>query len=194
MRNVLFILIFIIYFILCLKLIVVGDTSGFKLIEFNEGFKYNSEAIIGLLIIVGISILVWSFDHYANKDYEQHNENIKINEVKKGELKNTSTSNFVIVTPKSKGIAILLVLIGGPLGLFYSTTKGALIMTLVAISGVIIFYAFLFNMEFIFFKPDSLFLLSASWLIGILVYLLICVIWTVNAVEEYNKLLMGANK
>ena len=92
---------------------------------------------------------------------------------------NNSTKPQIIVAhyTKSVGISILLTLLFGSVGLFYSTISGGLIMTLLFSPGIIIL---LFTGHF----------LSAGLLA--LLYYPICVIWGMRAVATYNhKLLNG---
>ena len=49
-------------------------------------------------------------------------------------MENQQAKQVVVVTPtKSVGIAILLTILFGPLGMFYSTVKGAIIMIVVSV-------------------------------------------------------------
>ncbi len=78
----------------------------------------------------------------------------------------------VVVTPtKSMGLAILLTVLFGPIGMFYSTIWGAIIM--VPISAVVIFFTFG---------------------IGVLVTWPICIIWTAVATSSHNKKLLSGQK
>lgn len=78
--------------------------------------------------------------------------------------------NQVIVRlPKSAGTAALLSFFFGPLGMFYSTVPGALIMMLVS-----------FIVGFVTLG------------IGLFVTQPICIIWAAVAANNYNKKLMGA--
>ncbi|MBV4356307.1 hypothetical protein [Pinibacter aurantiacus] len=88
--------------------------------------------------------------------------------------------NYLITKqPKSKGIAILLVILFGPLGMFYSTIAGGLTMTLAAPILVLSLFGkawsshdFAFNM------------LGVLW--TFLSYIL-CFLWAVSAVKDYNS-------
>lgn len=97
--------------------------------------------------------------------------------------------NYIVTKAlKSKGIAILLVFIFGPFGMFYSTIWGAIVMLLVAPALVIgFFYAVMhdmatpaFCMLFIFFA---------------IIYYITCFLWAVAAVVDHNRnLIAGQNE
>jgi hypothetical protein len=71
----------------------------------------------------------------------------------------------IVVTPtKSVGISIILTVVFGPLGMFYSTILGAIIMLIV--SGIIGFVTFGY---------------------GLIITHPICVIWGALATHSYNK-------
>lgn len=74
----------------------------------------------------------------------------------------------VVVSTKSSGIAVLLTILFGPIGMFYSTIIGALIMLPVSI--VVGFF-------------------TAG--LGLLVTWPICIIWAAMAASSYNKKLMS---
>ncbi len=75
----------------------------------------------------------------------------------------------IIITPtKSVGISIILTVIFGPLGMFYSTIPGAIIMLIV--SGIVG-------------------LVTLGY--GLIVTHPICVIWGALAAHSYNKKLLG---
>jgi hypothetical protein len=93
------------------------------------------------------------------------------------------TAPFIVTkSPKSIGIAILLALLFGPIGLFYASVSGGLIMTITPIFLVIVFIYGL-GMESAALVEWSiiliLFFLSTYWLINI--------IWAVISVNIYNK-------
>ena len=89
---------------------------------------------------------------------------------------------LVIVTKstKSVGIAILLVAIFGPLGMFYSTIGGAIFMSIMA--PVIFFFILMSgNLGYI--------------ILGLIIYYPICMIWASTAVSSYNrKIINQANQ
>lgn len=81
----------------------------------------------------------------------------------------SNAAQYVVVTPtKSVGIAIILTVLFGPLGMFYSTIWGAIIMTVLS-----------------FFVG----ILTAG--IGLLVTWPISIIWGAAAVSSYNKKLLA---
>ena len=93
------------------------------------------------------------------------------------------TAPFVVTkSPKSIGIAILLTLLFGPIGLFYASVSGGLIMTITPIFLLILFLYGL-GMEYTALVEWSVILiiifLSTFWLINI--------IWSVISVNIYNK-------
>ncbi|MBX3163776.1 MAG: hypothetical protein KF900_04800 [Bacteroidetes bacterium] len=83
-----------------------------------------------------------------------------------------------IKTPKSKGIAILLVFLFGPIGMFYATIRGALIMLLIAFGACLL----IFDFSGFFISVSISLLLIFLW-----VYLIVCIVWSYNAVVEYNQ-------
>jgi hypothetical protein len=81
------------------------------------------------------------------------------------------SQHIVVTSTKSVGISILLTLIFGSIGMFYSTVKGAIIMTLLTIVLAIVFIAT---------NPAALLLhFPAMWLISI--------IWGAMAVKSFNR-------
>jgi hypothetical protein len=70
----------------------------------------------------------------------------------------------VVKNKKSMGITILLSVLFGPLGMFYSTVTGAIVMIIVSI-------------------PVALFTVG----IGLLFTWPICIIWAAVATNNYNK-------
>jgi len=87
-------------------------------------------------------------------------------------MANTNENVNVVVTrsPKSVGISIALTLFFGPLGMFYSTIIGAIIMSIITlIVGI-------FTMG-----------------IGLIIIWPINVIWAAIATNSYNKKLMRGN-
>ncbi len=69
---------------------------------------------------------------------------------------------------KSMFISILLTLLFGPLGMFYSTIKGAVVMLVITIAAAI-------------------FTLGYS----VIITWLVCIIWGAVAVNKYNEKLRG---
>jgi predicted membrane protein len=83
---------------------------------------------------------------------------------------------------KSLGLAIVLTLFLGPLGLFYASITGGLIMCLIPI---LLFALFLFGA-----LADSSFILASSLILLIVFavsYWIICVIWAATAVSNHNN-------
>ena len=89
---------------------------------------------------------------------------------------------LVTKSPKSVGIAILLTFLLGPIGLFYASVSGGLIMTFTPI--------FLFLLAFVgLFQENALLL---GWSVGLLIifavtFWLINIIWAVISVLSYNQ-------
>ncbi len=93
------------------------------------------------------------------------------------------TTQFVIVkSHKSTGIAILLTLLFGPIGLFYASVAGGIILTFVvpAILIILIFAGAI--------QSEAILLASLIFTFVISIfYWLICIIWAIIAVQDYNK-------
>jgi len=83
---------------------------------------------------------------------------------------------IVVQTQRSIGVSILLALLFGSLGLFYSTVSGGLIMTLLFTPGIAV----------IFFSGH----IVISILFALLYYP-ICIIWGIKAVKNYNQKLIN---
>jgi hypothetical protein len=100
------------------------------------------------------------------------------------------TTPFIVTkSPKSIGIAILLTILFGPIGLFYASISGALIMILAPIFIVVLL---VFGV-----LQDSSVLMNLS--IGILIffvltYWLISIIWAVISVNSYNEEIEDENR
>lgn len=94
-----------------------------------------------------------------------------------------STPNYVIVkSTKSTGVAILLTILLGPIGLFYASVAGGLVMTLTPL--------FLFVLMIIGMFGDSTILFTSSFMLLIFLAMtawLISIIWAVVAVGNYNR-------
>lgn len=82
---------------------------------------------------------------------------------------------------KSLGLAVVLTFFFGPLGLFYATLSGGLIMCLtpIVLVGILIFGT-LAESEFLVFSSFFLMMIFA------ISYWVICVIWAVAAVNSHN--------
>jgi predicted membrane protein len=90
---------------------------------------------------------------------------------------------------KSLGLAIVLTLFFGPLGLFYASITGGLIMCL---TPVLLFALFVFGAV-----ADSSFLLASSLfllIVFVLSYWIICVIWAATAVSNHNNKVNDAKR
>lgn len=100
-------------------------------------------------------------------------------------------ASHVVVTPtKSVGIQILLILFLGPLGLFYSTVKGALVM-LLGVPVVGVFVAALGAASAHASQGGSVMAVLGGFAIMIPVMWIGSFIWGVAAVKSYNKKLLG---
>ena len=93
-----------------------------------------------------------------------------------------TTPFLVMKSPKSIGIAILLTILFGPIGLFYASISGALIMIFTPI--------FLLLLLIIADSQDNSVLMG--WSLGLsiifaLTYWLINIIWAVLSVRSYNE-------
>lgn len=78
----------------------------------------------------------------------------------------------VVVTPtKSAGVAILLTVLFGPLGMFYSTIAGASVMIVVSLVVA------LFTLGF-----------------GLILTWPICIVWAAMAASSHNQKLVGGAK
>ena len=77
----------------------------------------------------------------------------------------------VVVSTKSAGIAILLTILFGPIGMFYSTIAGAIIMCIVTV------------------------VVGAITLgIGLLVTWPICILWAALAANAYNNRILAQSR
>ena len=81
------------------------------------------------------------------------------------------TQPIVVAPPKSMGLAVILTVLFGPLGMFYSTVIGGVIMLVASV----ILGAFTFGL-------------------GLLVTWPVCIVWGAVAVSSYNKSLMASAK
>jgi len=96
---------------------------------------------------------------------------------------------FVTKSPKSIGIAILLTILFGPIGLFYASVSGAIILILAPV--------FLVMLLVFGVSQDNSALMNLS--LGLLIFLaltywLICIIWAILSVTSYNKEIEDVNK
>ena len=77
----------------------------------------------------------------------------------------------VVISTKSPGIAILLTILFGPIGMFYSTIPGAILMCLVSlVVGVL------------------------TLGLGLLLTWPICVLWAALAANAYNKKVLARSQ
>jgi len=89
---------------------------------------------------------------------------------------------YVTKSPKSIGVAILLTFLFGPVGLFYASISGGLIMTFTPIILALLII--------VGFVHENIVLVdwSATLLVVfILTYWLICIIWATISVNSYNR-------
>lgn len=96
-------------------------------------------------------------------------------------------TNHVIITksPKSVGVSIILAIALGPLGLFYASVFGGIVMTLLPILiGCVLLYNTLLVGEFSIFH---LFGTLVTYWIFILIHWVSTVAWAVWATLEYNS-------
>ena len=93
-----------------------------------------------------------------------------------------TTPYLVTKSPKSVGIAILLTMLFGPIGLFYASVSGGLIMTIAPFLLVALVIAGLFR-ENTFLLEWSLTML----IIFVLTYWLINIVWAVISVISNNQ-------
>ena len=88
----------------------------------------------------------------------------------------------VVKSTKSVGVGILLTLLLGPIGLFYSTIWGGIIMTF--------FPVLILGIMFLGIGTESEFIMVIGGLVSIgyiFFYWLICMIWSAIAIKQYNK-------
>jgi len=81
------------------------------------------------------------------------------------------TKVTVVLATKSPGIAILLTILFGPVGMFYSTIGGAIVMLLVSLVVGVVTLGF-----------------------GLLVTQPICILWAALAASAYNKRIMSQTR
>src|SRR5438552_3606115 len=92
--------------------------------------------------------------------------------------------NYIVTKPtKSKGIAALLVFLFGGIGLFYASVTGGIIMGIVAPIA-----SFFFLFLGIITSTISLFALV---IVFCCLYYIICLIWALKAVNNYNQTLIS---
>ena len=85
-------------------------------------------------------------------------------------MSNEEVKPVIVTSTKNMGIAILLTVLFGPLGMLYCTIWGAVIMFVVSlVIGVV------------------------TLGIGLIITWPICIIWTAIATNSYNKKLLAGN-
>jgi hypothetical protein len=83
----------------------------------------------------------------------------------------TPAQRIVVVSTKSVGLAVLLAVLFGPLGLLYSTVSGAIVMFLVNL----LIGLFTFGIGLVFTWP-------------------LCGVWAYFATKSYNRALMAGER
>ncbi|TZF81782.1 SH3 domain-containing protein [Pedobacter sp. BS3] len=92
----------------------------------------------------------------------------------------------IVIKQKSVGLAIVLTLLFGPIGMLYSTVRGAIIMILLPLV--------LFLVSVIFFSLNFK-LMGAALILSLIIFLifywLICIIWAASAANSSNKIIIN---
>ena len=83
-------------------------------------------------------------------------------------MKATNQTTKIIIQSKSMAVGIVLALLFGPMGLFYSTVPGAILMLVLSI---------------------PIMLLSLGF--GLIIILPVCAGWAAIAISNHNKKLVG---
>lgn len=89
---------------------------------------------------------------------------------------------YIKVKTKSLGLAIVLTLLFGPLGLLYATIRGGLIMILTPLILFLFLIIGLANQSVGLFASSAILLVVFS-----ISYWIICVVWAATAVSNYNN-------
>ena len=166
----------------------IGYVSS-KYLEFSRSdspINYNRSKLNGgniILITTIIVFIIMIFKMVTSKSDQLPPQINEQNEILNRPINQNQVTNqpraILIKSTKSTGKAIFLVLIFGPLGLFYSTLGGAIIMTLLA-------PIFLLYLTF-----------TANWgslILLIILFYPICLIWAIIGVNNYNnKILRDPN-
>jgi hypothetical protein len=85
-------------------------------------------------------------------------------------------------SPKSVGLALVLTILFGPIGLFYASISAALTMIFAPVLVLVLFLIGILQ------ENTVLMSLSAGFLLFfLLTYWLVCIIWAVISVKKYNK-------
>ena len=84
-----------------------------------------------------------------------------------------------VKSEKNPGLAILLVILFGPFGMFYSTITGALIMLIVApiLGFLVLVYTIAHN--------ESNF--GSVLILEIIIFYITCMIWAASAANKHNR-------
>lgn len=135
----------------------------------NTSIKANDNKIIWIIgFVVFLVFLIIILTNSGSKK-----SSTEIRETPLIQNQNSNQARVIVTkSTKSVGIAVLLVVIFGPLGMFYSTIGGAILMTILA---PIILAALFFTGNW-----GSLILLA-------IMYYPICMIWAGNAASNYNQ-------
>jgi len=150
-----------------------ADTTANNDLEKSEETK-NTYIVVG--VIIGVILLI-IFLASSGKKNPQPQTNISSPTVTQQQ-----SQPRVIVTKSTKGVgtAVFLVVIFGPLGMFYSTIGGAILMT---IAAPIIFIMLLMSGNI------------GSLIFAAIIYYPVCMIWAGSAASSYNqKIINEANK
>ena len=96
---------------------------------------------------------------------------------KMNENQNQNRQYVVTRSPKSVGLGLILTLVLGPIGLFYATITGGVIMAIL----------------------DTIFAIAGFMTLGISLFItvplvnLICMVWAYKAITNYNEDLFNGN-
>jgi hypothetical protein len=86
-------------------------------------------------------------------------------------MTNEQPQKVVVTSTKSMGVSIILTILFGPLGMFYSTILGGIVMSIISlVVGVLTFG------------------------MGLIITWPICVIWAAIATNAYNKKLLAGQR
>lgn len=136
--------------------------------EQKEDEKQNMYIVIGIVIGVILLIIILSISSKSKRNTQPQTN------ISSPTITQQQSQPRVVVTKstKSVGTAVFLVVIFGPLGMFYSTIGGAIIMTIVA---PIIFVLLLISGNI------------GSLIFAATIYYPVCMIWAGSAASNYNK-------
>ena len=85
-------------------------------------------------------------------------------------------------SPKSVGLALVLTILFGPIGLFYASISAALTMIFAPVLVLVLFLIGILQENTVLMSLSACFLLFF-----LLTYWLVCIIWAVISVKKYNK-------